>query len=165
MPVRDVKKRKNAPLATPPDLSGRTKIAGLITLARFSLTMLLTGMERVMADATVARRVLQVKHITIKTTKKFAEVEAALERSVPQLGPAIAAALASGDEQRATEVERGASLFYLPEAGSRRATASYWTTPQGVAVRNRQSAYCIKDDPPSLGGRYAPLRVFTGGAS
>ena len=79
MPVRDVKKRKNAPLATPPDLSGRTKIAGLITLASFSLTILLTGMERLMADATVARRVLQVEHITIKTTKKFAEVEAALE--------------------------------------------------------------------------------------
>ena len=91
--------------------SSRPKIAGLITLAAFSLTMLLTVMERAVADSTVARRVLQVEHITIKTTKKFAEVEAALERSVPQLDPAIAAALANGNEQRATELERGAQLF------------------------------------------------------
>jgi hypothetical protein len=62
--------------------------------------MLLTGMERTMADFTATQRVLQVEHITMKTTKKFAEVEAALERNVPQLDPAIAAALANGDEKR-----------------------------------------------------------------
>ena len=100
MRVRDVKTRQIAPLATPTGLSSRTKIAGLITLAGFSLTMLLTGMERAMANSTDARRVVQVEHITIKTTKKFAEVEAALERSVPQLDPAVAAALANGNEQR-----------------------------------------------------------------
>jgi uncharacterized protein (DUF302 family) len=76
-----------------------------------SLTMLLGGMERAMADATVTQRVLQVEHITMKTTKRFADVEAALERSLPQLDPEIAAALASGDEQRATELEHGAQLF------------------------------------------------------
>ena len=64
-----------------------------------------------MADSTVTRRVLQVEHITMKTTKKFTEVEAALERIVPQLDPALAAALVHGDEQRATELERGAQLF------------------------------------------------------
>jgi uncharacterized protein (DUF302 family) len=64
-----------------------------------------------MADSTVTRRVLQVEHVTLKTTKKFAEVEAALEKSIPQLDPDIAAALADGDEQRAAELERGASLF------------------------------------------------------
>jgi uncharacterized protein (DUF302 family) len=161
VPVRDVKKRKNAPLATPPDLSGRTKIAGLITLASFSLTMLLTGMERVMADATVARRVLQVEHITIKTTKKFAEVAAALERSVPQLDPAIAAALASGDDQRATEVERRASLFIflkrdhgalLQVTGQPRKALQYEIGNPHTAskmTRHRLAA-----------GLYAPLRVF-----
>jgi hypothetical protein len=50
------------------------------------LTM--TGMERTMADFTATQRVLQVEHIAMKTTKKFAEVEAALERNVPQLDPA-----------------------------------------------------------------------------
>jgi uncharacterized protein (DUF302 family) len=89
----------------------RSKAAALIMLAGLSLTMLLSGMDRAMADSTVARRVLQVEHITLKTPKKFTEVEAALEKNVPQLDPAIAAALASGDEQRATELERGAQLF------------------------------------------------------
>jgi uncharacterized protein (DUF302 family) len=89
----------------------RSKPAGLIVFVGLSLTVLLTGMEKTMADSVVTRRVLQVEHITMKTTKKFAEVEAALERDVPQLDPAIAAALANGDEQRATELERGAPLF------------------------------------------------------
>jgi hypothetical protein len=64
-----------------------------------------------MADSTVTQRVLQVEHVTLKTTKKIAEVEAALEKSIPQLDPDIAAVLADGDEQRATELERGAPLF------------------------------------------------------
>jgi uncharacterized protein (DUF302 family) len=68
-------------------------------------------MERTMADSAVTRRVLQVEHIAMKTTKKFADVEVALERNVLQLDPEIAAALANGDEQRATELDRGAPLF------------------------------------------------------
>jgi hypothetical protein len=89
----------------------RSKPAGLIMFVGFSLLMLPTGMERGMADSAVTQRVLQVDHITMKTTKKFAEVEAALERNVPQLDPEIATALGNGDEQRATELERGAPLF------------------------------------------------------
>jgi uncharacterized protein (DUF302 family) len=88
----------------------RCKVAALITLAGFALTTPPAAMERAMADATVTRRVLPVEHIMMKTTKNFAEVEAALERSVPQLDPAIAAALVVGDEERATELERGAPL-------------------------------------------------------
>ena len=64
-----------------------------------------------MADSPVTQHVLQVDHISMKTTKKFAEVEAALDRNVPQLDPEIPAALANGDKQRATELERGAPLF------------------------------------------------------
>lgn len=64
-----------------------------------------------MADSTVTRSVLQVEHVVLKTTKKFAEVEAALDKSIPQLDVGIAAALANGDEQRATELEQGAPLF------------------------------------------------------
>jgi hypothetical protein len=49
----------------------RLKTAGLITLAGFSLSMLLTGMERAMAESTVTSRALQVEHITIKNDKKI----------------------------------------------------------------------------------------------
>jgi hypothetical protein len=137
----------------------RSKSAGLIVLV--GLTMLLTGMERTMADSAVTRRVLQVEHITMKTTKKFADVEAALERNVPQLDPAIAAALANGDEQRATELERGAPLFIflkrdhgelLQVAGRPRKALQYEIGNPHTAskmTRHRLSA-----------GLYAPLRVM-----
>jgi uncharacterized protein (DUF302 family) len=64
-----------------------------------------------MANPTVTRRALQVEHVRMETTKKFADVEAALERSIPQLDPAIGEALVSGDERRATALQRGAPLF------------------------------------------------------
>ena len=64
-----------------------------------------------MTDPTITRSLLQVEHIEIRTAKKFVDVQAALERSVPQLDPAIGEALADGDEKRATELERGAPLF------------------------------------------------------
>ncbi len=64
-----------------------------------------------MAEPTVTRRVLQVEHITIETTKKFADVEAALESSIPQFNPAMLEALTKGDEKRVEELEGGATLF------------------------------------------------------
>jgi uncharacterized protein (DUF302 family) len=73
--------------------------------------MMLTGMEAAMADSTVTRQVLQVEHAKIDSPKTFAEVEAALEGALPQLDPAIVAALTDGDEQRAKELERGSELF------------------------------------------------------
>ena len=64
-----------------------------------------------MADSTVTRQVLQVEHVKIDSPKTFAEVEAALEGALPQLDPAIVAALTDGDERRAKELERGSELF------------------------------------------------------
>jgi uncharacterized protein (DUF302 family) len=113
-----------------------------------------------MAEPTVTR-VLQVEHITMKTTKKFAEVEAALERIVPRLDPAIAAALVDGDEQRATELERGAPLFIflkrdhgalLQVTGRPRKALQYEIGNPHTAskmTRHRLAA-----------GLYAPLRVM-----
>jgi hypothetical protein len=114
-----------------------------------------------MADPTVTRRVLQVEHIKIETTKKFADVDAALEGSVPQLDPAIREALANGDEQRATELERGVPLFIflkrdhgalLQVVGRPRKALQYEIGNPHTAskmTRHRLSA-----------GLYAPLRVF-----
>ena len=139
----------------------RSKLPGLTMLVGFSLTMLLTGMGKVMAEATVTHRVLQVEHVTLKTTKKFAEVEAALEKTIPQLDPAIAAALTNGDEQRATELERGAPLFIflkrdhgalLQVTGRPRKALQYEIGNPHTAskmTRHRVPA-----------GLYAPLRVF-----
>lgn len=125
------------------------------------LTMPLAGLERAMADSTITQRGLQVDHITIKTPKGFAEVEAALERSLPQLDPEIAAALIHGDEQRATELEHGASLFIflkrdhgalLKVTGRPRKAVQYEIGNPHTAskmTRHRVAA-----------GLYAPLRVM-----
>jgi uncharacterized protein (DUF302 family) len=87
-----------------------SKAAPLISLASFTL-MMLTGMEAAMADSTVTRQVLQVEHVKIDSAKTFAEVEAALESALPQLDPAVVAALTDGDERRVKELERGSELF------------------------------------------------------
>ena len=114
-----------------------------------------------MADPTVTRRVLQVEHVKLETTKKFADVVAALERSVPQLDPAIIGALIKGDEQRATELERGEALFIfekrdhgalLQVVGKPRKALQYQIGNPHTAskmTRHRLAA-----------GLYAPLRVF-----
>jgi len=87
-----------------------SKAARLILLASFSL-MTPPGMEVAVADPVVTRQVRQVEHVRIDSTKTFTQVEAALEGAIPQLDPAIAAALANGEEARAKELERGAELF------------------------------------------------------
>ena len=139
----------------------RAKLAGLIMLLGLSLTMPLTGMERAMADSAVTRRVLQVEHMTMKTTKKLAEVEAALERNIPQLDPAIATALANGDEERATDLERGVPLFIflkrdhgalLQVTGRPRKALQYEIgNPHTASKMTRHR---------SPTGLYAPLRVI-----
>jgi uncharacterized protein (DUF302 family) len=123
--------------------------------------MWLTVMEQAMADSTVTQQAFQVGHVTIKTTKKFAEVEAALERNVPWLDPAIALALAKGDEQLATEAEQGVPLFIfekrdhgalLQVTGRARKALQYEIGNPHTAskmTRHRLAA-----------GLYAPLRVI-----
>jgi uncharacterized protein (DUF302 family) len=120
-----------------------------------------TGMERAMADPTLTRQTVQVDHIRIETTKKFADVVAALERDVPQLDPAIADALARGDEKRATELERDQPLFIflkrdhgalLQAVGRPRKALQYEIGNPHTAskmTRHRLPA-----------GLYAPLRVY-----
>jgi uncharacterized protein (DUF302 family) len=139
----------------------QSKIATLVTSAVLSLTMQPTGTERAMADPTVTWRALQVEHVKIETTKKFVEVQAALEGSVPQLDPAIRDALANGDEQRATELERGAPLFIflkrdhgalLQVVGQPRKALQYEIgNPHTASKMTRRRLPA---------GLYAPLRVF-----
>ena len=114
-----------------------------------------------MANPSLTRQVLQVEHIKIETTKKFADAVAALEKNVPQLDPAIAEALAHGDEQKATEMERGQPLFIflkrdhgalLQVVGRPRKALQYEIGNPHTAskmTRHRLPA-----------GLYAPLRVF-----
>jgi uncharacterized protein (DUF302 family) len=136
-------------------------IAALLTSAVLSLTMLAAGTERAMAEPTVTHRVVQVEHIKIETPKKFADVEAAFEASLPKLDPAMSKALAAGDEQRVTELEGGHPLFIflrrdhgalLQIVGRPRKALQYEVGNPHTAskmTRHRLSA-----------GLYAPLRVI-----
>jgi uncharacterized protein (DUF302 family) len=132
-------------------------VVGLAPAASMSTTT----PEQNMTGPTVTQRVLQVEHIQIETPKGFADVEAALERDVPQLNPAIAEALVKGDEELATELERGAPLFIflkrdhgalLQVTGQPRKALQYEIGNPHTAskmTRHRLAA-----------GLYAPLRVI-----
>jgi uncharacterized protein (DUF302 family) len=87
-----------------------SKAIRVIMLASFSL-MMPTRMEVAVADPIVTQQMLQVEHVKMESTKKFAEVEAALEAGIPLLNPAIDAALTNGDEKRAKELEGGTELY------------------------------------------------------
>lgn len=114
-----------------------------------------------MADLAVTRRMLQVEHIRVETTKKFADVVAALEGNVPQLDPAIGEALAQGDELRATELERGSPLFIFQKGdhgallqviGPHRKAVQYEIGNPHTATKMTRHRLAA--------GLYAPLRVL-----
>ena len=130
----------------------RVSMATALIVPASLLLMMPTRMEVAMADPVMTQRVLQIEHVKIEFGKTFAEVEAALDRALPQLDPAIAAALTAGDEQRAQEIGAGREAFHLPEARSRCAATKRGPVTQGPAVRNRQSADCNEDDAASNTG-------------
>jgi hypothetical protein len=114
-----------------------------------------------MVDPTVTLRALQVEHVKIETTKTFADVAAALERNVPQLDPALRDALIKGDEQRATELERGEPLFIflkrdhgaiLNVTGRPRKALQYEIGNSHTATKMTRHQLAA--------GLYAPLRVY-----
>jgi len=110
---------------------------------------------------TLSQLLVQVEHIKMETTKTFTEVAAELERSVPQLDPALGVALAQGDEQRASQLERGAPLFIflkrdhgalLQVVGQPRKAVQYEIgNPHTASKMTRHSL---------AAGLYAPLRVI-----
>jgi hypothetical protein len=71
----------------------------------------LIGTKSVLADPILNRRVLQIEHVKIDSTKSFAAAKAAFEGAVPQLDPSIAEALTEGEEKRAETLAGRADLF------------------------------------------------------
>jgi 6-phosphogluconolactonase len=112
------------------------------------------------SDAMVTQHMIAVEHIRIDSTRTFAEVEARLERALPQIDPEIAEALALGDDVRARQLEGDAELFIflkrdhgamLLAAGKARKAAQYEIgNPRTATMMTRHRL------PAAL---YAPLRV------
>jgi uncharacterized protein (DUF302 family) len=135
------------------------------------LGVTLTGFEVAAAGPKLSHHEITVEHITIVSTKPFAETEAALDASVPQINPAIAEALSSGDEERARRIEHASELFIflkrdhgsiLRAAGQTRKALQYEIGNPLVATMMTRHKL-----PAAL---YAPLRVVlyensTGGST
>jgi hypothetical protein len=69
----------------------------------------------------MTKQTVAVEHIHIESAKSFADVRAALERSVPHLDPGLVKALADGDVERADrEKEEGPelSIFQVRDHGA-----------------------------------------------
>ena len=67
------------------------------------------------------KRTIAVEHIRIESARAFADVRAALERSVPRLDPGIAKALADGNVERADLEEKEGSelsIFQVRDHGA-----------------------------------------------
>jgi uncharacterized protein (DUF302 family) len=70
---------------------------------------------------TMTKWTIAVEHVRIESTKSFADVRAALERSVPHLDPGVLKALADGDAARINrEKEQGPelSIFLIRDHGA-----------------------------------------------
>src|SRR5882724_7081896 len=77
--------------------------------------------ERKMTKANCTSKTIAVEHIRIASQRPFAEVRAALESNLSKLDASIAAALHSGDGNRAREYEASGpklSIFLERDHGS-----------------------------------------------
>ena len=112
-------------------MSEAIRSATIIAAAR--LVMLMSGLfmalvpmsaqsaERLQEKPTMRKQTIAVEHIRIESAKPFADVRAALERSVPHLDPGLVKALDDGDVARADrEKEQGPdlSIFQVRDHGA-----------------------------------------------
>src|SRR5258705_2082299 len=77
--------------------------------------------EGLQGKPTMTKQTIALEHIRIESTKSFADVRAALERSVPHLDPGLVKALDDGDVARADrEKKEGAelSIFQVRDHGA-----------------------------------------------
>jgi uncharacterized protein (DUF302 family) len=109
----------------------------------------------------ITAHTIQVEHVTIRSTKSFADVRAKLERLLPQLDPEIPSLMVSGDTKRLQEkLEAGPELAIflsrdhgglLRIAGRARKAVQYEIgNPLTASKMTRHQL---------AAGLYAPLRV------
>jgi uncharacterized protein (DUF302 family) len=114
-----------------------------------------------MTNPSIVRQPIQVEHVRIESAKPFAEVNAALERLVPPLDPAIPEALRQGEIVRANEaLQRGPELaiFSARDHGGLLRTAGLARKAVQYEIGNPLTASRMTQHqlPAAL---YAPLRV------
>jgi uncharacterized protein (DUF302 family) len=139
----------------------RATAAAFLTSAVLSVTVLAAGTERAMAESTVTSRAVQMEHVKITTPKKYADVQAALEASVPPLDPTMIKALSDGDEKRVAELEKPGPLYIFLKRnhGSILKIAGQPRNAMQYDIGNPHTASKMtRHKLPA--GLYAPLRVY-----
>jgi hypothetical protein len=69
----------------------------------------------------MTKQIISVEHVRVESAKSFADVRAALERTLPQLDPSLVKALGEGDVERASrEKKEGSelSIFLVRDHGA-----------------------------------------------
>src|SRR5271154_6027809 len=74
-----------------------TSVALFVVLASVSAK----GAENLQEKPIMTKQTIAVEHVKIESSKSFAAVRAALERSLPPLDPGLVKALGDGDVERA----------------------------------------------------------------
>jgi uncharacterized protein (DUF302 family) len=106
-------------------------------------------------------RTIHVEHVIIRSTKRFTEVRATLEDSLPKLNPEITSLITSGDTQRLQEkLEAGPELaiFLSRDHGSLLRIADHARKAVQYDIGNPLTASRMTRHQLAA-GLYAPLRV------
>ena len=106
--------------------SGTTIAAARLVMLMSGLFMALVPMSAQSAESleekpTMIKQAIVVEHIRIESAKPFADVQAALERSVPHLDPGLAKALDDGDVELADREKKEGpelSIFLVRDHGA-----------------------------------------------
>jgi hypothetical protein len=146
--------------------------ATIIAAAR--LVMVVSGLFAALAPMSVqsagslrekpimTKQTVAVEHIRIESAKSFADVRAALERSVPPLDPGLVKALADGDVERADrEKEEGPelSIFQVRDHGALLKITGKARNAFQYDIGNPVTASLMTRYRPSA-ALYAPIRVL-----
>jgi uncharacterized protein (DUF302 family) len=117
--------------------------------------------ESLQDKPTMTKRTIAVEHIRIESAKSFADVRAALERSVPDLDPVLVKALDDGDVARANrEKEQGPelSIFLVRDHGALLKTAGKARNALQYDIGNPLTASLMTRHQLAA-TLYAPIRV------
>jgi hypothetical protein len=114
-----------------------------------------------MSNTSISESRIEVKHVRIESAKPFAEVERALNESVPTLDMGIAEALAKGNRDLAKERAHGSPLFIFSKRDHGAILKSFQQTRHAIQceIGNPITASSMTQYqlPAAL---YAPLRVL-----
>src|ERR1700682_6259609 len=118
--------------------------------------------ESLQENSTMIKQTIAVEHIRIESAKPFADVRAALERSVPRLDPGLAKALDDGDVERADREKKEGpelSIFQVRDHGALLKIAGKARNALQYDIGNPVTASLMTRHRLAA-GLYAPIRVM-----